>query len=171
MEAHTFLNIKILNNLRNESSSAKTKNSFFQSKALCDPLRPTPRDSPRRSALQAPLCARFYFGHNFSWSFLHYISLQNALPGQKVQAIEDPKVFALLSSLLFLSPPPLLKGGSIEDWSSLSWSACSLPLEDFIPTIFCYFPSLSLLVQDHKCSFPSMTRQDHSRILYMQCNN
>ena len=103
MEAHTFLNIKILNNLRNESSSAKTKNPFFESKALCDPLRPTPRDSPRRSALQAPLCARFYFGHNFSWSFLHYISLQNALPGQKVQAIEDPKVFALLSSLLFLS--------------------------------------------------------------------
>ena len=30
---------------------------------------------------------------------------------------------------------------------------------------------LSPLAQDHKCSFPFMTRQDHSRILYMHCNN
>ena len=30
---------------------------------------------------------------------------------------------------------------------------------------------LSSFVQDHKCIFPSMTRQDHSRIFYMHCNN
>ena len=78
----------------------------------------------------------FVLGMVLLWSqfFLIIFTLNlpskcSSRPAGTVQAIEDPKVFALLSPLLFLSPTPsLLEGGSIENWSSLSWSACSSDL-------------------------------------------
>ena len=124
----------------------ETKNPFFESKALCHPLRPTPRDSPRRSALQAALCA----WHSFTLVTIFLEDFYITSPFKMVFLASRCKqlriLWALHCSPLFFSS---LSSCSVE--KGINWGLVIPVLERlfstsrrFHPNNICYFPSLSL---------------------------